>query len=421
MRNQHVASAPEPGRIAAGRRANPGMRDRLLILAAIAWLYMSARFVWYLPGGDAVRIPAAIALLLIAEYQQITSRWFGTFVSPELPRSVLIALGWAFGALIILLPLLVVRDFAGVVAFLITPPLADQIWTRPSIAWVIGALAGAVALVGTWQGVRIPRVKTVRITPRGLPVAFNGYRIVQLSDLHASRLLPATWIARVVAKANALAPDLIVITGDLADGTPSARAADVAAYATLHARDGVLAIPGNHEYYADYRGWMAAYDRLGLPMLANRRMLITRGADSMAVAGLTDRQSRGFGEPPPDLDAALAGIPPGVPVILLDHQPVNARANAAAGVGLQLSGHTHGGQIPGIAVITRRANHGFISGLYQVGTMQLYVSNGTGLWNGLILRLGHPSEITELVLHAPDPGHAERVAARQGVAAQPAA
>ncbi|MGH8153592.1 MAG: metallophosphoesterase, partial [Rhodanobacteraceae bacterium] len=194
-----------------------------------------------------------------------------------------------------------------------------------------------------------------------------------------------------------------------------------ASYATLHARDGVLAIPGNHEYYADYRGWMAAYDRLGLPMLANRRMLITRGADSMAVAGLTDRQSRGFGEPPPDLDAALAGIPPGVPVILLDHQPVNARANAAAGVGLQLSGHTHGGQIPGIAVITRRANHGFISGLYQVGTMQLYVSNGTGLWNGLILRLGHPSEITELVLYAPDPGHAERVAARQGVAAQPAA
>lgn len=385
------------------------MRNRLLIVAAIAWLYVTARFIWYLPGGNAVRITAAIALLLIAEYQQITSRWFGTFVSPELPRRVLIGIGWAFGALFILVPLLVLRDVAGGAAFLVAPPLGHEIWTRPGIARGIGVLSGAVAAIGTWEGIRIPRIRTVPVTLSGLPPAFDGYRVVQLSDLHASRLLPAKWIARVVTKANALAPDLIVITGDLADGTPQARAADVAPYASLHARDGVLAIPGNHEYYTDYRAWMAVYARRGLRMLINRHVQVTRGADRVAVAGLTDRQSCSFGEPRPDVDAAIAGVPQGVPIILLDHQPINARANAAAGVALQLSGHTHGGQIPGIDVITRRANHGFISGLYRVGTMQLYISSGTGLWNGLIVRFGHPSEITELVLRAPNRGNAARV------------
>ncbi|MGH8147479.1 MAG: metallophosphoesterase [Rhodanobacteraceae bacterium] len=421
MKNQHVASAPEPGRIAAGRRANPGMRNRLLILAAVAWLYMTARFVWYLPGGDAARIPAAIALLLIAEYQQITSRWFGTFVSPELPRPMLIALGYAFGALFILLPLLLLRDVAGGIAYLVMPPLGNEIWTRPGIARGIGVLAGAAALVGTWQGIRIPGIKAVHIRIPGLPVAFNGYRIVQLSDLHASRLLPATWIARVVAKANALAPDLMVITGDLADGTPRARAADVAPYATLHARDGLLAIPGNHEYYADYRDWMAAYDRLGLPMLANRRVLITRGADSMAVAGLTDRQSRVFGEPPPDLDAALAGIPPGVPVILLDHQPAQ-RARQRGGGRRATAFRPH----PRRPDSRNRDDH-------PTRQPRLHLRVVPGRHDAALCQqrhrslerpdpaVGHPSEITELVLHAPDPGHAERVAARQGVAAQPAA
>jgi hypothetical protein len=118
------------------------------------------------------------------------------------------------------------------------------------------------------------------------------------------------------------------------------------------------------------------------------------------VAGLTDRQARSFGLPPPNLQAALDGIPVGMPVILLDHRPGAAPRNAKAGVMLQLSGHTHGGQIRGPDLLVKRANNGFLSGLYQVGPMTLYVSNGTGLWNGLAIRLGRPSEITQIVLHA---------------------
>ena len=210
-------------------------------------------------------------------------------------------------------------------------------------------------------------------------------------------------MAAVVAKTNALDPDLIVITGDLADGTPAARAADVQPLHDLKARDGVLAIPGNHEYYADYLGWMRAYRALGLDMLENAHVVIRRGDAALAVAGTTDRQAGPFGQMRPDLTAALEGLDPGVPVILLAHRPGGAAQHAQAGVALQLSGHTHGGQILGPNLLTKWANEGFVSGLYHVGHMLLYVSNGTGLWNGLALRVGVPSEITQIVLRAPHP------------------
>src|SRR5690606_9612931 len=137
-----------------------------------------------------------------------------------------------------------------------------------------------------------------------------------------------------------------------------------------------------------------AYQDMGLPMLLNRHVLIHRGDATLAIAGITDPQAGRFGQPEPDLAAALEGVPPGDPVILLAHRPGDAGQAAEAGVALQLSGHTHGGQILGPHLLTQWANNGYVSGLYKVGNMQLYVSNGTGLWSGLAIRLGRPSEIT---------------------------
>ncbi|MCK9516813.1 MAG: metallophosphoesterase [Ottowia sp.] len=373
------------------------MSWRLFVVMAVAWMYVALRFGRYLPGGPGLRIAAIIALLLIAQHHQITSRFFGSLASPELPRWLLVALGWAFGSFLLLALLLVLRDVAGGLLFVLSRR-AGGIVLGPGAAMGTGVAAAVLGLVGTWQGLKVPAVRTVHVTLPGLPPAFNGYRLVQLSDLHAQRLLPARWQRRVVDRTNGLGADLIVITGDLQDGTPAARAADVAPLADLKARDGVLAVPGNHEYYADYRAWMAAFKRLGLLMLVNRHVRIERDGQAIAVAGLADHQARAFGMPVPDIGAALAGIPAGMPIILLQHQPRSARDNAQAGVALQLSGHAHGGQIWGVSLLARRANNGFLAGLYQVGSMQLYVSRGTGLWNGLILRLGVPSEITELVL-----------------------
>jgi predicted MPP superfamily phosphohydrolase len=171
----------------------------------------------------------------------------------------------------------------------------------------------------------------------------------------------------------------------------------------LGARDGVVAIPGNHEYYAEYVNWLKTFDRLGLRMLLNGHTTIELGGQSLVLAGITDAAASRVGQPLPAIDAALAGVPPSATVILLSHRPVGAARHAQAGARLQLSGHTHGGQILGPHLLTQWANEGYVSGMYRVGGMQLYVSNGAGLWNGFPIRLGRPSEITRIVLRAAPP------------------
>ncbi|MGH8115590.1 MAG: metallophosphoesterase, partial [Rhodanobacteraceae bacterium] len=239
----------------------------LPLITGTIWLYVAWRWVRNLPTGKPARIVLAIVLLMVAEYHSLTSRFFGSLASTELPRFALIGLSWAFGGFLLLAMLLVLRDLLGGLAWLFARRVGRHIFTSAKLSVSIGALAAVLSAWGVWQAVKVPAVKTVTIDVQGLPFAFDGYRIVQLSDLHASRLLPASWIAAVVAKTDALHPDLIVITGDLQDGTPAARVPDVRPLRDLHARDGVLAVPGNHEYYVDFRGWMAAFRKLGLPML----------------------------------------------------------------------------------------------------------------------------------------------------------
>lgn len=132
--------------------------------------------------------------------------------------------------------------------------------------------------------------------------------------------------------------------------------------------------------------------------LCNSHALLSRGASHLVLAGLTDSASARFSLPRPDLRQALHGIPGDAPIILLAHQPKEASAAAKAGVALQLSGHTHGGMILGLDRLVARFNKGFVSGLYRVGEMQLYVTNGTALWNGFALRIGVPSELTVITL-----------------------
>lgn len=199
-------------------------------------------------------------------------------------------------------------------------------------------------------------------------------------------------------QSNALTPDLTVITGDLIDGSVEARRDDARPLADLHAPDGVIAITGNHEYYAQYQEWMQAFRALHMQVLENSHLQVRRGDAALTIAGVTDPVAARYGLPLPDLEAALAGADPGAPVILLDHRPRNAREAAARGVKLQLSGHTHGGQIIGMDQLVKRANGGYVSGRYEVDGMTLYVSNGAGLWAGFPARIGVPSEITLITL-----------------------
>ncbi|WP_414058411.1 metallophosphoesterase [Pseudomonas sp. HR96] len=274
-----------------------------------------------------------------------------------------------------------------------------------SLRYGLAGLALVLAGIGVQQAARVPPVKDIEVRIRDLPEQFEGYTLLQLTDMHISRLFDEAWARTLVQRSNALGVDLILITGDLIDGPLSARVRDVAPLRELHAADGVYVIPGNHEYFFDNEQWMRHFVTLGMRRLDNSHALVERAGAQLVIAGVTDLSAPRAGLPGPDLHKALAGVPAGAPIILLDHQPRNARQAAAQGVALQLSGHTHGGMIRPLAPIIARANEGFVAGFYRVGGMQLYVNNGTALWPGFALRLGVPSELTRITLRrAVEPG-----------------
>lgn len=342
-----------------------------------------------------------LAILLLAENHLLTKWAYGNMFSLELPRAIVIAVNLGFGAILITAALHVLLD-----VFMLLRSLVLWQWRPLAPGWSMGAVVLGLALagLGVANAVRQPAQKDLAFEIEDLPASFNGYSVIHLTDIHLSRLFHRPFAERLVARVNALEPDLILISGDLIDGYLDARREDVAPLAGLSARDGVYVSPGNHEYYFGYESWWATYQELGMRPLANAHARIERGQGALVVAGLTDLAAGRFGLPAPDIDRALAGAPEDAPILLLNHQPRQARAMASRGVDVHLSGHTHGGMVVGLASLVARYNEGFISGYYAVDDMHLYVSNGTALWPGFALRLGVPSELTRITLHPREAG-----------------
>ena len=369
------------------------------IYLTVAYMYVLWRFVAPLPIGRGWRVLMAAVLLIISKYHLVLIAVYGTMFSPEVPRTIVLISGWLFCAFVLVLVLTLLTDVvSGIVAARRKMPWNNVVGGRLRSAIAISALL--LSAVGVYQAVQLPGVRRIDVTVENLPRSFDGLRIVQLTDLHISRLFQADWVEGVVSRANALNADAIFITGDLIDGTVDARKKDVAPLSKLTAPFGVIAVPGNHEYYFNADQWIAEFERLGMRVLVNEHAILRKGADQLVVAGVTDEVAPAYGHEGPHLAQALNGAPKDAPTILLKHRPVGASESAAAGVGLQLSGHTHGGMISGLDLVAGYANQGFISGSYDVGKMKLYVSNGTALWNGFPIRLGVPAEITEFVLRA---------------------
>lgn len=381
---------------AAGVRMFRGdHQDLRILIFAVPVATVVLNWLWALPLPLAVKIAGGLVILGASQFQFWSRLSSGSMLVPEMPRPLIMAFNWAFGTLMFLTLFQFALDLGALLVALIAwrPPYVG-VWPR----FIIGVLSASLSTIGLINALRVPPVTDVDVPVQGLPQSFDGYRLLQLTDLHLTRLFPADWARAVVERANASGADLIVVTGDFIDGSVEMRQDDVAPLAELAAPDGVLGIPGNHEYFFDYPEWMAHLRGLGIDMIENGYIVLTRGGDHLVIAGVTDRsaESRGFAKP--DLDAALVGSPMGAPVVLLDHQPRDARSAAARGVALQLSGHTHGGMILGLDRIVARANNGFVSGRYDVDGMMLYVSNGTGLWPGFALRLCVPPEMTRFRL-----------------------
>lgn len=365
------------------------------VMFSMPCLYVIVRYIWPMPWALSARIAVALLVLLASQYHLYSRLSSGSVFSPEFPRAVVMLFNWAFGAILLVAVLQIVIDLGMLLTMLVR-----QRWltVAPGLRYAIGGAALVLAAIGVQQAVRVPPVKDIDIAVPNLPPQFEGYKILQLTDMHISRLFDAPWTREVVRRSNELGVDLMVVTGDLIDGSVANRTLDIAALRDLHAPDGVYVIPGNHEYFFDNAAWMTHFVSLGMIPLANSHTMIERNGARFTLAGVTDVTAPRTGFPAPDLKKALEGAPKDAPIILLDHQPRNARFSASQGVAVQLSGHTHGGMIRVLDQVIANANEGFVSGFYNVDGMQLYVNNGTALWPGFALRLGRPSELTRITL-----------------------
>ncbi|MFF7237004.1 metallophosphoesterase [Streptomyces collinus] len=270
------------------------------------------------------------------------------------------------------------------------------------VTWAVLGVAAVLLGWGYAEARRVPRVRRLDVRLPRLGAGLDGLRVALVTDTHYGPLDRARWSERVCETVNTLEADLVCHTGDIADGTAERRRAQAVPLGTVRATHARVYVTGNHEYYSEAQGWVDLMDELGWEPLRNRHLLLERGGDTLVVAGVDDvtAESSGLEGHRAHLTGALHGADPDLPVLLLAHQPKFVDRAAAAGVDLQLSGHTHGGQIWPFHHLVR-IDQPVLAGLSRHGARTLlYTSRGTGFW-GPPFRVFAPSEITLLVLRSP--------------------
>lgn len=272
------------------------------------------------------------------------------------------------------------------------------------LAAVAVTTTGGLSAWGLHNAFAAPEITEVPVRLPGLPKALDGYSIVQLTDIHVGSVIQEAFLKQLVEVANAARPDAMVITGDLVDGTVERLGRFVAHLQGLRARDGVHFVTGNHDHYSGATEWCAALEGLGFNVLRNRGVLLgdrNHGGATLDLFGVDDYQAERNGEGRYDLTEALRGRDPHRASVLLAHQPRDRERVAAEGIGLMISGHTHGGQMfPGNLVgdlMWGRHNTGLAN--INDSDTQLFVSRGCG-FVGPPFRVGAAPEVVKLVLLA---------------------
>ena len=379
----------------------------ILGLSALLHGYIGLRLLPALAAWPAARL-ALLAVLVVSALVMPLGLMARRVARPPLTR----VLSWAgllcMGLFSSLLVLTLLRDVAlgGLwLAGLLAPGALSLARWRVLTAQAVPLLAGLATLLGFLNARRTAAVVRVNVPIKGLPPAWHGFTVVQISDIHVGPTIRQPYLQRIVERVNALQADMVAITGDLVDGKVSELAVHVAPLADLRSRHGTYFVTGNHEYYSGADAWIVELRRLGLTVLLNEHVVIAypdasdeRGVP-LVLAGVTDFSAGQF-DPAHRSDplAALRGAPLDAVRVLLAHQPRSAAAAAEAGFDLQLSGHTHGGQFYPWNLFVR-FQQPFTAGLHRFKGLWVYTSRGTGYW-GPPKRFGAPSEITCLRLVA---------------------
>ena len=287
----------------------------------------------------------------------------------------------------------------------------DEARREHLLRWTNAAVIGGAGLFtgyGLYEARRTPSIVEIDASIDRLPQAFEGFRIIQITDIHAGLTIGRDWIEGVAGEVARLRPDAIAFTGDLADGSVASLRDAVAPLGELRAPSGLYFVTGNHEYYSGADDWVREAGRLGYDVLMNEHRFIERGGQRIVLAGVTDiTAGRHVQSHASDPALALRNAPDDLVRILLAHQPKTlhqidtASADVDVRFDLMLSGHTHGGQFFPWNLLTL-LDQPYVSGLHRHGPGQIYVSRGTGYW-GPPVRLAARSEITVITLRAAVP------------------
>ncbi len=371
------------------------------VYAYVAWRFIApaglstagAALAWVVVMGLYLLGPLAIVVRRRPAERDWRSRLLGTFY-------------WVGGVFLVTLPFVVLRDLAWL--FVVIADAAGLVdagvatgFTAPWIATsnaVLSVLIVAAVAHGHYSARRTPRLRRVDVPIPDLAAELEGFTIAQITDVHVGPFTRADFVARVCERIEGAAPDIVAVTGDLVDGPLLEVRAEVEPLAELAARRPVYYVTGNHEYYAGADLWCQALAELGLEVLHNRHVVVRRGGAELVVGGVPDVSGHRFVEGDAvDIAATFAGAPAGAPRVLLAHQPRTVALRGGERVDLQLSGHTHGGQVFPFH-FTIPLQQPVRAGLAHIDGGWVYVSRGTGFW-GPPLRVLAPSEITLLRLH----------------------
>jgi predicted MPP superfamily phosphohydrolase len=370
----------------------------LLGLVLLAHLYIYRRAVMAVGASPKARAGAKVLLAGLATL--LVLRLGATAFRQALPGPLpWIAAAWMGLSAYLFLALAAAHGLQWLGGKVRPPPASPErrLFLARAAAGTSLAAATGIGAFGVWRAFSPPEVTELAVRVPNLPRALDGMRIVQMSDIHLGDVLQGRFLRARVAQCNALKPDLVAVTGDLVDGSVERLGNAAGELTRLQSRYGTAFCMGNHEYYSGDLAWEEALTKMGLTVLRNRFVSVGDPGASFDLVGVDDwsqrRRPRGY-----SLRTALEGRDPSRAAVLLAHQPYSFPQTARAGLGLQLSGHTHGGQFFPFTEVAALAL-AFNVGRYSEGESTLYVNRGTGFW-GPSMRVGSPPEITLIHLVA---------------------
>ncbi|WP_415974966.1 metallophosphoesterase [Rhodococcus sp. 077-4] len=365
----------------------------LLVTLFLHWRFLS---VTRMPTRPRRAIDVVLTVLWLCAVIGFGS---GVVLDPSWARGpAFVGLTWLAVVLYLFLGTVLVGVVSLVVRAVFAMRRRDSSAVRLRVTRIGSAAVALVSVVAVGYGLveaASPRVTNTDVALGGLPAEFDGLRVALVSDIHAGPSRGAGFVRTVVDSVNAQNPDVVLLDGDLIDGTVPLVGADLEPLRDLDAPLGVFGVSGNHEFYAGDGGeWLDFWSTLDIDVLRNERTTITRGDAAIDIAGINDATAPAPYEP--DLGAALNGIDPDRFVLLMAHQPKQAVEASDFGVDMQVSGHTHAGQIWPLRYLVPLQQPS-VEGLDTIGNTTLYTTRGAGAW-GPPVRVAAPPEISMLRL-----------------------